>query len=147
MCAEKSARKLVRLLPLPTIKDLMQMYKVRATRKLSQNFLLNETLNRKIVKSAGKIKNAEVCEVGPGPGNITRSIIHKGAERVILIEKDPQFLPTLQVRMIMNMKYEIFIILMPLISSLDVEGRLPSSIRNHRRRHSTIQFRKHIQRK
>lgn len=96
MSAENSARKLVRLLPLPTIKDLMQMYKVRAKRKLSQNFLLNETLNRKIVKSAGRIKRAEVCEVGPGPGNITRAIIHKGAERVILIEKDPQFLPTLQ---------------------------------------------------
>ncbi|XP_065221222.1 dimethyladenosine transferase 1, mitochondrial [Planococcus citri] len=96
MCAEQSAKKLTRLLPLPTIRDIMQMYKVRASRRLSQNFLLNEALNHKIVKSAGKIKQAEVCEVGPGPGNITRSIIHKGAERVIVIEKDPQFLPTLE---------------------------------------------------
>lgn len=101
--SEQAGKKLVRLLPLPTIKDLMQLYKVKAIRKLSQNFLLDENLNHKIVKSAGKIKKADVCEVGPGPGNITRSIIHKGAEKIILVEKDQQFLPTLQVNRNLSM--------------------------------------------
>lgn len=87
----------VRLPPLPTIRDILRLYNLNAIRKLSQNFLLDENLNNKIVKCAGKLQGTEICEIGPGPGNITRSILTKGAEKVFLIEKDPRFLPTLQV--------------------------------------------------
>lgn len=87
-----------RLPPLPTIKDILKLYNLRAMRQLSQNFLLDERLNNKIVKCGGKLRGVEVCEIGPGPGNLTRSILARGAERVFLIEKDPRFLPCLQVR-------------------------------------------------
>lgn len=97
MAADQAGKKVVRLLPLPTIKDVMQLYKVRAVRALSQNFLIRESMTHRIVKNAGSVKDCEVCEVGPGPGNITRCIIHKKPEKVIVIEKDKQFLPTLQV--------------------------------------------------
>ncbi|XP_023222666.1 dimethyladenosine transferase 1, mitochondrial-like [Centruroides sculpturatus] len=85
-----------RLPPLPSIKELMHMYKLKARRHLSQNFLLDYKLTNKIVKSAGRVKDCYVCEVGPGPGNITRSILMKGAKHVVVIEKDDRFLPSLE---------------------------------------------------
>ncbi|CAG4939448.1 unnamed protein product [Parnassius apollo] len=50
----------------------------------------------KIVRAAGHIQNNVVCEVGPGPGGITRSIIQQVPRKVILVEKDPRFIPTLE---------------------------------------------------
>lgn len=51
----------------------------------------------KIVKTAGNLKNAYVCEVGPGPGGISRSILNSGVAELLLIEKDCRFIPGLQV--------------------------------------------------
>ncbi|KAF8782538.1 Dimethyladenosine transferase 1 like protein [Argiope bruennichi] len=87
---------LQRLPPLPSPKDLLKLYKIRAQRHLSQNFLLDYRINNKIITKTGKIQNCFVCEVGPGPGNITRSILQNGAKHVIVIEKDRRFLPSLE---------------------------------------------------
>ncbi|XP_023938657.1 dimethyladenosine transferase 1, mitochondrial [Bicyclus anynana] len=86
----------VRLPPLPSIKDIIRLYKLRALRELSQNFLMEPRLIDKIVRAAGNIENNIVCEVGPGPGGITRSIIQQAPRKVILIEKDRRFIPTLE---------------------------------------------------
>ncbi|KAJ0178504.1 hypothetical protein K1T71_006327 [Dendrolimus kikuchii] len=86
----------VRLPPLPSIKDVIKLYKLRALRELSQNFLMEPRLIDKIVRAAGNISGHTVCEVGPGPGGITRSIIQQAPRRVILVEKDPRFIPTLE---------------------------------------------------
>uniref|UniRef100_A0A6M2DUX0 rRNA adenine N(6)-methyltransferase n=1 Tax=Xenopsylla cheopis TaxID=163159 RepID=A0A6M2DUX0_XENCH len=86
----------LRLPPLPTIRDLVKLYKLRALRQMSQNFLMDERLTDKIVKAAGNIEGHYVCEVGPGPGGITRSIIRKGPQHLVVVEKDRRFLPTLQ---------------------------------------------------
>lgn len=90
-----SAAKL-RLPPLPTIKDLVRLYKLRAIKQLSQNFLMDENLTNKIVRAAGNVKNCYVLEVGPGPGGITRSILYKSPKKLIVVEKDPRFIPTLE---------------------------------------------------
>ncbi|XP_050352003.1 dimethyladenosine transferase 1, mitochondrial [Nymphalis io] len=86
----------IRLPPLPSIKDVIKLYKLRAIRELSQNFLMEPRLIDKIVRAAGHIENNVVCEVGPGPGGITRSIIQQAPRKVVLIEKDPRFIPTLE---------------------------------------------------
>jgi dimethyladenosine transferase 1, mitochondrial len=85
-----------RLPPLPTIRDLIRLYKLRAIKQLSQNFLMDERLTDKIVKAAGKIEGHHVLEVGPGPGGITRSIIRKFPKHLVVVEKDRRFLPTLE---------------------------------------------------
>ncbi|KAF9411086.1 hypothetical protein HW555_010034 [Spodoptera exigua] len=95
MAAAKKAVQ-IRLPPLPSIKDVIKLYKLRALRELSQNFLMEPRLIDKIVNAAGNIENHTVCEVGPGPGGITRSIIQRGPRKVILIEKDRRFVPSLE---------------------------------------------------
>jgi len=57
---------------------------------------MDENLTNKIVKAAGSMEGRHVCEVGPGPGGITRSILNRGAKKVLLIEKDTRFKTTLE---------------------------------------------------
>ncbi|KAK3091277.1 hypothetical protein FSP39_018543 [Pinctada imbricata] len=83
--------------PLPTVSDLVRLYKLRAKKQLSQNFLLDMNLCHKLVKAAGDIGGAHVCEVGPGPGGITRAILQKDVQKLSVIELDKRFLPSLEV--------------------------------------------------
>ncbi|XP_033736701.1 dimethyladenosine transferase 1, mitochondrial-like [Pecten maximus] len=85
-----------RLSPMPTVADIVKLYRISAKKHLSQNFLFDMNINRKIVKAAGRITNGYVCEVGPGPGGITRAILDKQVEHLVVIEKDSRFIPSLQ---------------------------------------------------
>ncbi|KAH9526472.1 Dimethyladenosine transferase 1, mitochondrial [Dermatophagoides farinae] len=85
-----------RLPPLPTVRDLVRIYRVRARRSLSQNFLLNKNTNEKIVNSAGIRNGDHVLEIGPGPGSITRQILERGPQQLFVLEKDRRFLPMLE---------------------------------------------------
>lgn len=91
-----ASKTLFRLPPMPTVGELIKLYKLRAEKQLSQNFLLDMKLTDKIVRQAGSLRDAHVCEVGPGPGGLTRSILNSGAKDVIVVEKDSRFIPGLK---------------------------------------------------
>jgi len=86
----------MRLPPLPTVKDILRMYNIKAQRSLSQNFIMDPRLLDRIARVGGSLQGTHVVEVGPGPGGITRSILGQGATKCTVIEKDVRFLPSLQ---------------------------------------------------
>lgn len=57
---------------------------------LSQNFLIDANIVRKICTAANVQENDTVLEIGPGPGALTQELLKRGA-RVIAIEKDTRF--------------------------------------------------------
>ena len=82
---------------LPTLSEIVKLYKLSAIRQLSQNFLLDKKINQKIVKSSGLRQDSFVVEIGPGPGGLTRSCIEAGAKEIVVVEKDLRFMSGLQV--------------------------------------------------
>lgn len=59
-------------------------------KSLSQNFLIDSNIVRKIVDLADIQPKDRVIEIGPGPGALTSELLERGAE-VIAIEKDAVF--------------------------------------------------------
>jgi 16S rRNA (adenine1518-N6/adenine1519-N6)-dimethyltransferase len=69
---------------------------LKAKKALGQNFLLDLNLTSKIARQAAPLDAADVLEVGPGPGGLTRGLLAEGARKVLAIEKDQRCLPALQ---------------------------------------------------
>jgi 16S rRNA (adenine1518-N6/adenine1519-N6)-dimethyltransferase len=59
-------------------------------KSLSQNFLIDGNIIRKIVQFAGVQPGDSVLEIGPGPGVLTEELLARGAH-VLAIEKDRKF--------------------------------------------------------
>jgi len=81
--------------PLPTVGELLKIYKIQASKRLSQNFLLDQNLCKKLVNKSGPLRDAYVLEIGPGPGSLTRTILAARPKKVVLVEKDRRFMPIL----------------------------------------------------
>lgn len=52
------------------------------------------------MRKAGNLRDAFVCEIGPGPGGISRAILEQDVQQFDVIELDGRFLPSLEVRLI-----------------------------------------------
>ncbi len=80
---------------LPPLREVIAEHGLTAKKSLGQNFLLDLNLTAKIARAAGDLTGADVLEVGPGPGGLTRGLLATGARRVLAVEKDPRCLPAL----------------------------------------------------
>jgi 16S rRNA (adenine1518-N6/adenine1519-N6)-dimethyltransferase len=80
---------------LPPLCEVIAAHGLAPRKSLGQNFLLDLNLTAKIARQAGDLSGADVLEVGPGPGGLTRALLAGGARKVLAIEKDPRCLPAL----------------------------------------------------
>jgi 16S rRNA A1518/A1519 N6-dimethyltransferase RsmA/KsgA/DIM1 with predicted DNA glycosylase/AP lyase activity len=85
------------------------MYQLKASRILSQNYIMDMNINRKVrfcwsfnylvkfVRASNAKPGAHVIEIGPGPGGITRAILENDPLQLDVIEIDKQFIKPLEV--------------------------------------------------
>lgn len=81
---------------LPTLREELEAHDLWANKGLGQHFLLDLNITRRIAKTAGDIAGKPVIEIGPGPGGLTRALLEAGAAPLVVIEKDPRFIPLLE---------------------------------------------------
>jgi len=80
---------------LPPLREVIARHDLQAQKALGQNFILDLNLTARIARLAGDLTGADVLEIGPGPGGLTRGLLAMGARRVLAVEKDPRCLPAL----------------------------------------------------
>eukprot|EP00794_Sanderia_malayensis_P000148 gene148-760_t len=91
-----AARRSIRLPPMPRISDIIRLYGLSAKKQLSQNFILDTNIADKVIKKAD-VFDCHVCEVGSGPGSLTRSALQAGIKHLAAVEVDTRFIPILEV--------------------------------------------------
>lgn len=79
---------------LPPLREVIARHGLSASKALGQNFLFDGQLLARIAAVPGDLLEAEVLEVGPGPGGLTRALLAAGA-RVTAIERDRRCIPAL----------------------------------------------------
>ena len=73
---------------------ILNRFKLRADKKLGQNFLIDENVVHQIVAAAELREADTVLEVGPGIGTLTQGLAESKA-RVVAVELDTRLLPVL----------------------------------------------------
>ena len=79
---------------LPPLREVIARHGLSASKALGQNFLFDGQLLSRIAAVPGDLTDAEVLEVGPGPGGLTRALLQAGAQ-VTAIERDRRCIPAL----------------------------------------------------
>jgi 16S rRNA (adenine1518-N6/adenine1519-N6)-dimethyltransferase len=82
----------VRLLGAADVRDIAGRLEVRPTKKLGQNFVVEQGTVRQIAAIAAPRKGDVVLEVGPGLGSLTLALLERAAEvdaRLVAVEIDP----------------------------------------------------------
>ncbi|WBH16548.1 16S rRNA (adenine(1518)-N(6)/adenine(1519)-N(6))-dimethyltransferase RsmA [Sphingomonas radiodurans] len=79
---------------LPPLREVIARHGLTASKALGQNFLFDAQLLARIARVPGDLDGADVLEIGPGPGGLTRALLAAGA-RVTAIERDHRCIPAL----------------------------------------------------
>jgi len=120
------------MLKLSEVRSILREYNIRPSKRLGQNFLIDQNIKDKIINSIEVGKENTVLEIGPGLGTLTQDLCKK-AERVIAVEKDKRLYDFLTKNLswgnleLINddiLKYEFE----NLSSKLIIVGNLPYSI-------------------
>jgi len=73
---------------------ILKTFGIRLSKKLGQNFLIDENVVARIVQVAGVTAKDTVLEIGPGIGTLTQGLAETGA-RVVAVELDGQLINVL----------------------------------------------------
>lgn len=113
-------------------KYLMKKYKIKANKKLGQNFLVDDSVLEDIVDGASIDENDLVIEIGPGLGTLTKLLLEK-ARKVICVELDKKMIKILNDRFIAYNNIEIInqdILKIDLNTLIDEQRKKDSKIQN-----------------
>jgi 16S rRNA (adenine1518-N6/adenine1519-N6)-dimethyltransferase len=81
---------------LPPLREVIARHGLDALKSLGQNFLLDLNITQKVARTAGKIDDVTVIEIGPGPGGLTRALLALDAKHVVVVERDRRCIPALE---------------------------------------------------
>jgi 16S rRNA (adenine1518-N6/adenine1519-N6)-dimethyltransferase len=76
------------------VKQLLDRFRLRPTKRLGQNFLIDRNTLDRIASESGAGPGANVMEIGPGLGVVTQALAATGA-RVVCVEADHGLRPVL----------------------------------------------------
>jgi 16S rRNA (adenine1518-N6/adenine1519-N6)-dimethyltransferase len=71
------------------VQNLFKKYRVRPSKRLGQNFLIDKRAIKKLIRAANLRLEDIILEIGPGIGNLTVELAEK-VKKVIAVEKDPK---------------------------------------------------------
>jgi 16S rRNA (adenine1518-N6/adenine1519-N6)-dimethyltransferase len=80
---------------LPPLREIVATSGLDPKKSLGQNFLFDLNLTGRIARAAGPLAGVAIIEIGPGPGGLTRALLHEGAAKVIAVERDERCLAAL----------------------------------------------------
>jgi 16S rRNA (adenine1518-N6/adenine1519-N6)-dimethyltransferase len=81
--------RVVRLLTPGDVRDTAARIEVRPSKRLGQNFVVEQGTVRQIATLAGLKNTDTVLEVGPGLGSLTLALLEAGATNLVAVEIDP----------------------------------------------------------
>lgn len=81
---------------LPPLRDVIERFDLAPKKSLGQNFLLDLNLTSKVARASGPLAGADVIEIGPGPGGLTRALLMNGVRSVTAIERDDRCIAALE---------------------------------------------------
>jgi len=79
------------------LRELCEKYRINFKKRLGQNLMLDDNINRIMAEAAALDEKDYVVEVGAGLGALTRHLAER-AGAVLAVEIDPSFMPVLEDR-------------------------------------------------